>query len=182
LTAALRHPRRVGGLVLDSVMPAAVDERLAVMERLGGKEARQVARRYWSGEDSDDIRDAWSRVCLPLYSRHHSPPSLEQRMRRIAWNHDVLEHFRQVSAAQFDPWDHLDDVICPTLTLAGEHDPVATASTARRLAASLPNADTHLEVFADAGHGVFREVPEQAIAALKNFLAGQASGGRGPAR
>ena len=46
LITALRHPERVGKLVLDSAMPGPVEERLAIFERLGGSEAGEVARRY----------------------------------------------------------------------------------------------------------------------------------------
>jgi pimeloyl-ACP methyl ester carboxylesterase len=172
LTTAIRHPDRVGRLVLDSVMPGETDERLVIMERLGGVEAREIARRYWDGEATDEIREAYTRTCIPLYSqRPGGDPDGPDRMRRIRWNPDVLEHFRQVLFGQFDPWPHLDRVICPTLILAGEHDPVATASTARRLAAALPNTDARLHVFPDAGHGIFRETPEKSCALLRAFLA-----------
>ena len=172
LTAAIRHPHRVGRLVLDSVMPSPTDERLAVMERLGGPQARRIAERYWAGEDCEEVRRDWERVCLPLYSRRgDGGEQMRLRLARIRWNHDVLEHFRRTAAARFDPWGQLGKVRCPTLILAGEHDPVATAATARRLAAALPAATTRLEVFPDAGHGVFREAPERALAVLTEFLA-----------
>ena len=141
LTAAIRHSDRLGGVVLDSVMPGELDERLAIMERLGGTEAREIARRYWAGEPTDEIREAYPRVCLPLYSqRPGGDPDGPDRLRRITWNPDVLEHFRQVLFGAFDPWPRLGQVTCPTMILAGEHDPVATASAARRLAATLPAA------------------------------------------
>jgi pimeloyl-ACP methyl ester carboxylesterase len=60
LTTAIRHPDRISGLVLDSVMPGENEERLAVFERLGGVEAREIARRYFAAEDTDEVREAWS--------------------------------------------------------------------------------------------------------------------------
>ncbi|GAA4521743.1 hypothetical protein GCM10023191_100370 [Actinoallomurus oryzae] len=171
LTAAVRHSARLGGIVLDSVMPGAMDERLAIMERLGGAEAREIARRYWNGEATDEIREAYSRVCLPLYSRRPGgDPDGSDRLRRIRWNPGVLEHFRQALAGSFDPWPRLGRVTCPTMILAGEHDPVATVPAARRLAAALPAA--RLNVVPDVGHGIFREDPDQACALLRDFLAG----------
>ena len=168
LTAAIRHPGRLGGLVLDSVMPGDIGERLDVMERLGGVEARGIARRYWDGEATDEIREAYTRVCLPLYSRRSEHDA--DRMRRIRWNPEVLEHFRQDIAGTFDPWPGLDRITCPTMILTGEHDPVATAPAARRLAAALPGARPH--AFSDAGHGIFREDPDRACALLGEFLTG----------
>jgi proline iminopeptidase len=90
-------------------------------------------------------------------------------MRRIRWNPDVLEHFRQVLGGGFDPWPWLSQVTCPAMILSGEHDPVATVTAARRLAAALPQARLH--VVPDAGHGLFREAPERACALLRDFVA-----------
>jgi pimeloyl-ACP methyl ester carboxylesterase len=170
LTAAIRHSERLGGLVLDSVMPGEHQERLDIMERLGGVEARDIGHRYWTGEATDEIREAYARVCIPLYSQRTGDPDAEHRMRRIRWNPDVLEHFRQDLVDRFDPWDRLGEVTCRTMILAGEHDPVATASAARRLAGSLPSADVNLHVLPDAGHGTFREAPETACALLRGFV------------
>jgi pimeloyl-ACP methyl ester carboxylesterase len=141
------------------------------MERLGGAEARGIARRYWDGEATGEIREAYAPVCLPLYSRRSEQDTdAADRMRRIRWNPEVLEHFRQALAGTFDPWSGLDQVTCPTMILAGEHDPVATASAARRLAAELPGVRLH--VLPGAGHGIFREDPERACALLQEFLMG----------
>ncbi|MCO5994726.1 alpha/beta fold hydrolase [Actinoallomurus rhizosphaericola] len=171
LTAALRHPERVSKLVLDSVMPGSAKERLAVFERLGGAEAREVARRYWAGESGDEIREAWERVCLPLYSRKPGgDPDAADRLRRIQWNHDVLERFRHGLAARFDPWDRLDRLACPTLVLAGADDPVATESAARRLTEAITEAPARLHVLPNTGHGVFRETPEEAFELLRDFV------------
>ncbi|WP_258944226.1 alpha/beta hydrolase [Actinomadura luteofluorescens] len=109
LTIAHRHPERVAAVVLDSVMPGPAGERLEVFERLGGAEARDIARRYWDGED---VQDEWQRVCLPLYSRRPGgDPEARDRLARIRWNRDVIEHFRHSLAAAFDPWPHLDRVV-----------------------------------------------------------------------
>ncbi|MDF5754102.1 alpha/beta hydrolase [Spongiactinospora sp. TRM90649] len=171
LTAAIRHPHRFAGLVLDSVMPGPSEERLAVFERLGGPEAREVARRYWSGERGQEIRQAWERVCLPLYSRHPGGhPDAKDRFHRIRWNNDVLDHFRHTLAGSFDPWDRLSGVLCPTLILAGADDPVATPPAARRLADGLTGTPAVLRVLPESGHGVFREVPERAFPLLRDFL------------
>ncbi|MEV0322883.1 alpha/beta fold hydrolase [Streptomyces sp. NPDC050658] len=173
LMAAVRHPDRVSRLVLDSVMPGLTEERLDVFERLGGATARETARRYWRGEAAETIQREWERVCLPLYSRRtDGDPDGEHRLRRIEWNHEVLEHFRHHLADHFDAWDRLDEVTCPTLVLAGEHDPVATASAAERLTAGLTNAKTDLHVLPDTGHGVFRESPDRAFALLRAFVDG----------
>jgi pimeloyl-ACP methyl ester carboxylesterase len=169
LTVAHRHPERVRGVVLDSVMPGPAEERLEVFERLGGAEARDIARRYWNGED---VQDDWERVCLPLYSRRPGgDPEGRDRLARIRWNRDVIGHFRRSLAGAFDPWPHLERIVRPILILNGEDDPVATASAARELAAALPEAAAELHVLPATGHGVFREDPDRAIALLRDFVA-----------
>lgn len=169
LTVAHRHPDRIGGMVLDSVMPGPTEERLAVFERLGGADARDVARRYWEGED---VQEEWERVCLPLYSRRaDGDPDAADRLARIRWNRDVIEHFRHTLAAEFDPWPSLGRVVCPTLILNGEDDPVATVSAARRLADALPGTEPELHVLPGTGHGVFREDPGRALGLLRDFVA-----------
>ncbi|WP_242608885.1 alpha/beta fold hydrolase [Actinomadura formosensis] len=148
-------------MVLDSVMPGPHEERLGVFERLGGAEARDIARRYWDGED---VQDGWERVCLPLYSRRaDGDPDAQDRLARIRWNRDVIELFRRALAARFDPWPHLNRVVCPTPVMNGGDDPVATVSAARRLAAALPDGATELHVLPGTGHGVFREDPDRGI-------------------
>ncbi|WP_223736941.1 alpha/beta fold hydrolase [Streptomyces purpurogeneiscleroticus] len=168
LLAAIRHPDRFAGLVLDSVMPGDAYERLEMFERLGGPEARDVALRYWAGDTGDEMTDAWERICLPLYSQQDGDG--QDRLRRVRWNDDVLDHFRLVLAREFDPWYGLDRLACRTMILAGEHDPVATASAARRFAHRLSHTDVRLHVLARAGHGVFREAPKRAMDLLREFV------------
>ncbi|MGC0419941.1 alpha/beta fold hydrolase [Embleya sp. AB8] len=174
LTAALRHPGRVGRLVLDSVLPGRIGERLDVFERLGGVPARETARRYWGGDRSPAVRRAWAQTCLPLTTRRpDGDPDAVHRARRIRWNPDVVAHLRHHHADHFADWARLDGITCPTLILAGEHDPLTPASAARRLAAGLVDAETRLHVLPDAGHGAFREAPERSLAVLRTFLAGR---------
>ncbi len=73
LTVAHRRPDRILGVVLDSVMP-----------QLGGPEARDIARRYWDGED---VQDDWERVCLPLYLRRPGGDPYEPRRARTLPGH-----------------------------------------------------------------------------------------------
>jgi proline iminopeptidase len=56
------------------------------------------------------------------------------------------------------------------LILSGEDDPVTPPSEAVRLAAALTNAPVRLVRFGDCGHGVLREVPDEALDATREFL------------
>ncbi len=52
--------------------------------------------------------------------------------------------------------------------LAGELDPITPVADSQDIAAAIPQAE--LRVFEGAGHGVFRDKPEEAIAAIREFV------------
>lgn len=83
-------------------------------------------------------------------------------------------HARRVildsTAAVLDLPASLGAVTAPVLLLAGEDDPVSPAAGARALAAELGPQRCRLEVFADCGHGVWRDQPDAAFAAIRAFV------------
>jgi len=165
LTCAARHPGLVGGLVLDSPLgaPTSLDETLGVFEKRGGAAAREAARSYLTGDTTAEAQAAWAEHCLPLYGAPSTKP------RRV--NEDVLTHFRTGGCGSADATALLPQITCPTLILAGEHDPVSPAAAARRLAAQLTNARVTLEIAPGVGHGVLRQDPERAFGLVRRFLA-----------
>ncbi len=90
---------------------------------------------------------------------------------RMERNPDVEWRLRTGAMARFDPWDRLHEITCPVLILAGEDDPVTPAAEAARLAAALTGARVRLERYERCGHGVYREVPDEALGATREFLA-----------
>ena len=70
LQYAARHPSHPAALVLAAPVARIVPERsIAVYERLGGAEAREVAERYYDEMDEQAFAD-FLRVCLPLLSTY----------------------------------------------------------------------------------------------------------------
>ena len=70
---AARHPAGVSRLILSSTAAQfRLDETEKMMRRLGGDEAAQVARQFFSNP-SEDAYETYGKVCLPLYSNrmHH---------------------------------------------------------------------------------------------------------------
>lgn len=61
-------------------------------------------------------------------------------------------------------------VKCPVLVLAGELDPIMPIVFSETLVAALPSQLTRFERFADCGHGVIADAPEQAIEMLRAFI------------
>jgi proline iminopeptidase len=170
LASALDHPGRIAGLVLDSAMPASHEQSVNVFRRTGGTHAAEVARRFFGGESGEEITKAWAEHCLPLYARR-APQALEEIAGRMTKNPEVEWRLRSGEMAPFDAWSRFDQITCPTLVLAGQDDPMTPANEAARLVAALVNAPVTLEVYPACGHGVFREMPPEALASTRRFLA-----------
>ena len=77
-------------------------------------------------------------------------------------------HFFREELRSFDWFGDLERVRCPTLILAGELDPITTVPDHDEMAAAIQKS--RLEVFSDAGHGVFRDKPEEALAVIRDFV------------
>jgi proline iminopeptidase len=172
LTCAAHHPELVAGLILDSPLgvPTSLTETLDVFEQRGGPLAREAARRYLTGDTSARATQAWQQHALPLYGDAVAPADLKQRRARARMNDDVLTHFRSGGCGSADATGYLPAITCPTLILAGEHDPVVPAAATRRLAASLTNAPVTLEILTGIAHGTFRQATRQALTHVRHFM------------
>jgi pimeloyl-ACP methyl ester carboxylesterase len=185
LSCALNHPGLVRGLILDSAVPSTPEDSIGVFERTGGPEAAAIARRWFAGEPGDEVLQAWRDVCIPLYTRHAPEALSPEVLGRVTSNPDVINRSRdgvmnpfwsaETSAERRQPpsgdvWARLSEITCPTLILAGDDDPMAAATESERLAEAWVEARVRFERDTDCGHGVFREVPGEALVAKRNFL------------
>ena len=169
MSYAARHPQGPSKLILSSTaakmdLPATY----AMMERLGGAEARQVAEDFWT-EPSQARADAYLSVCMPLYNP--SGALDENARKRAIMRTEVMFHFINGEQRTMDLRPGLAHVTCPTLVMAGGLDPITPVACSEAIVAALPEGVAELEVFDDAGHGIHRDEPERAEAALRRFLA-----------
>jgi proline iminopeptidase len=65
----------------------------------------------------------------------------------------------------------LSRIKCSTLVTGGEDDPVTTIDDAEDIAAAIPSNLVRLERFRNAGHGVYRDQPEEFFKVLREFIA-----------
>lgn len=166
---ATRHPDHPGKLVL--VSTAAKFEFPAILEsfaRLGGPEAARVAEAYWLAPTAEK-RAEFIRICGPLYRRTPSDP---EAMQRALVRHDTALHFNGPDNEQgrMDFRDALAGMRCPVLVMAGDHDPVSPMAFSEAIVASLPPDRVRFARFAECGHGVFGDAPDQALAVLRGFI------------
>lgn len=167
MSYATRHPDHPAGLVLASTTARTrLDRVVAAFERLGGPEAGAAARRYWERPGRETLPD-YARLCFPLYTRSARDPDANAR---TVWNFDVMFRFGGGEDGRFDLLPDLGRVRCPTLVLAGEEDPITPIGDSEDIHAALPAGIARLERFADCGHGVWRDAPEEAFRSIRAFL------------
>jgi proline iminopeptidase len=135
-----------------------------MFERLGGPEVRELAERHFR-ELSDETAEEFLRVCLPVYNPTRADPDVLARARLKL---EVGNHFFRNEGFKVDLFPEMPNITCPTLVLGGELDPITPVADAQDIAAAIPQAE--VRIFEGAGHGVFRDQPEEAIALIREFV------------
>ena len=167
---AARHPDRLRALILANTA-ARFDfpTMYAAFGEQGGPEARAAAEAYW-GAPSVAARRHYAEICLPHY--YVSARDRSDMFQRIRMQDDVALHFNG-PANEMGRMDHraaLANIACPVLVFAGERDPVTPPAFSEAIVAALPPHLTTYECMAQAGHGLFEDQPEAAMAILKAFV------------
>lgn len=170
---AARHPELPGALVFSSTAATFdLDEVLTIFESLGGAEIRDIAERFWTRMNEDDLAEYLAR-CLSFYTYGFGDPV---STKGTLFNPDVLRHFSSGPGEtdrgeihRMDLRPGLDALTMPILVLTGDRDPVTSPARAREIHAALgPNA-RYVEV-ANAGHGTYRDQPVQSTRLIRDFL------------
>jgi len=166
-----RHPGHAAKVILSSTSPhLGLGRKLAVFERLGGAEAREVAERFWTAPSAATWAP-YNRVCKPHYNT--VPPVNGDASRRIVFNEDILFASAGGEQQTMNLLPGLARAQCPVLVMAGALDPVCPLEDSQDIAAALPAALAQLAVFEQSGHGAWRDEPEAAFALLRRFITAQ---------
>ena len=168
LAYATRHPEHPGKLILASTAAKIRPDRsLAVFERLGGKEARDIAQRFF--DDPSPVAMAeYAKKCLPLYSQCQRSA---EWMARSIQNLDLAAFFFKREIRTFDFLPQLGRIRCPTLITAGEMDPITPIGNSEDIANSIGSRLARLERFKNSGHGVHHDEPEHFDRVVREFIA-----------
>jgi pimeloyl-ACP methyl ester carboxylesterase len=163
-----RHPGHASKVILSSTSPhMALERKLVMFEKLGGKAARELARQFWSQPDAQTWAAYWV-GCRKLYNR--TEPSDPQAAQRMLVRDAILLHFVAGEKQGLDLLPGLAAAQCPVLVMAGEEDPVCPLADAQDIAAALPPQWAKLVSFPGAGHGAWRDDPQAAFATLREFI------------
>lgn len=170
---AIRHPQRVGALLLAATGPGdahlvEAPDRSAT-DALLGKGARTPG-------------DAYRLACTVLYSRRfqedHADFIAAQVRDRAAHPISARAFQAQLAASRsHDAWRELPSIMAPTLVLHGSDDAVMPLANARALCERITGAQ--LEAFDGAGHLFFHEDPERTAACVVAFTAAHAAAVKG---
>jgi proline iminopeptidase len=167
---ATRHPDHPSRLILSSTAARLdLEATYAMMQRLGGDQAAEIARRFWSNP-TPEAAGEYMAVCMPLYNPGDDPAFAQARARAIT-RFEVMFDFIQREQRTMDFIADLAKVACPTLVLAGGLDPITPVACSRAIFEALPAGVGRLDVFEGAGHGVQRDEPDRAETVLRQFLA-----------
>ena len=165
LAVAARYPDLPSKLVVSSSLARfRLDRALPMFERLGGSHVRDVAERHFR-ELTDESHEEFMRVCLPVYNPNPMPP---ETLARSRLKPQVGNHFFRNEGFTLDLLPELAAIRCPTLVLGGELDPITPVADSEDIAAAIPDAE--LRIVEGAGHGVFRDKPEEALAIIREFV------------
>ena len=160
---ALRHPQKVRGLVLGcttfggprSVLPSPqAAALLAGMPNLPPEQAvDRVLEVFYS----------------PRYRREHAAEARRRIQSYFPLRTSPDAYVRQlVACLAFDTYDRLPQIAAPTLVINGAEDALIPPENSRIMAQRIPGAE--LVLFPEAGHLYFHEMPEEADAAVADFL------------
>ncbi len=128
---------------------------------------RAAAEAYWS-EPQPETLDAYVQICLPLYNPTPQPDTAGARAK---FDVALLNTWNATELPQLNLLPGLERAACPVLVMGGEEDPVTPIEDQCDIANALPAKCVQLERFAGAGHGIWRDRPEAAMAALRRFIA-----------
>ncbi len=180
LTYAGLLPDHPGGLILTNTTGGRSDHPLSIeaFRRLGGDEAASVAALDFA-KITEESGAEFNRVCFPLFSaRPGFAQESQQRLARAIRTTEVNLHYWRHEAGRFDPWTLLPRVTCPVLVLAGTDDPICPIEVVEEMVDGLTAARTRLVRLEGARHAIFRDEPEFAYAAIRQFVAEISEPGR----
>ncbi len=164
---ATRQPDHPSKLILASTAAKMRPDRsLEVFERLGGSEAREIARRFFE-DPSQPVMMEYIQKCLPLYNQRKLDPAW---IGRSIQNTELTSFFFKGEIRTFDLLPQLGRIRCPTLITAGEMDPITPIQNSEDIAAAIPARLARLERFQNAGHGVHRDDPAHFDRVVREFI------------
>ncbi len=164
------HPSKL--IVSGSLAQFYSDVSTDRFRELGGESVAELFRKVFVDLEFGSFIDFLKKV-MPLYNTTAQDPDSSNRG---ILNLEVAEHVFMGEYVGMDLRRDVEKIVCPTLVLVGDRDPMTPPVTAVEYAGLLQNADARYAVVENAGHGVWRDHPEEAEVMLRgSSLVGRSS-------
>ncbi|MEY2424215.1 MAG: hypothetical protein QOI95_4282 [Acidimicrobiaceae bacterium] len=164
---AARHPEHPAKLILQSTAAQMTVDRITEgFRRVGGDEAAEVARVFWTGDGGPEAMLAYAATCLPLYSPTPADPATQTR---VQMNVELLMDPGRVMR-DMNLLPGLAEVRCPTLVIAGEDDPICPIESMQDIVDALPAEHVRFERIPKAGHFANNDDPERFFGLVREFI------------
>ena len=158
LECALRHPQKIGRLVLHGV-------EARFRNRLGGHIARLALEEFPLPHDNP----FFNQFFRMLFARRESIGPLFDYVTAQCWNTDQSVIAQRLGMlADFDVRDRIAELGMPALVVAGQDDAIVSAGAQQELAASIPRGQ--FVPLAGSGHLCFLTRPKAFARAVSEFL------------
>jgi proline iminopeptidase len=164
---ALRYPQRISALILVATTPGQVGVTESPSEDQGPPPPAHVAAVLSRQPTSDaDLLDIYTELA-PFFTRGADPGLLTDGLDESLLSADSFIRVFGALAA-WSSVDRLDQIACPTLVVAGQHDVFCSVQQLERITRRIPQAE---QVIFDAGHFIWLEQPEPFMNQLTSWLA-----------
>ncbi|MCB1645844.1 MAG: alpha/beta hydrolase [Pseudomonadales bacterium] len=169
----LRHPDHAAKLILASTQAYLdVERSVAEFGRLGGAEAEAAARTFLAERVDGKTSADFNQHCMPLYNTTPQPSRST-----IIFRANLAQIFHDIGGIwhQMDFRSELHNIRVPTMVLAGDQDPITPLQDSLDIVKLLPDELTTFVMVEGAGHGPWRDKPEEVFASIRTFIESQSN-------
>ena len=176
LKYAIRRPENVSALVLigtaaNTEYEADFDELLRTHKRIASIH-EEMAR---PGKEEMTKEELMRRNLILMFSVYFKDyesfrGEFEELLSASKLSPDHLRYHQQADLPTYDVLDDLPKISCPTLILAGEHDPICPPKFSKVMDDAIPGSQ--LMVFEDSGHWPLIEERDEFVGSVVDFLEG----------
>lgn len=176
LKYAIRRPENVSALVLigtaaNTEYEADFDELLRTHKRIASIH-EEMAKPGKEEMTKEELMRRNLLLMFSVYFKDYEPfrGEFEELLSASEVSPDHLRYHQQADLPRYDVLDDLPKISCPTLILAGEHDPICPPKFSKVMDDAIPGSK--LMVFEDSGHWPLIEERDEFVRSVVDFLEG----------
>lgn len=176
LKYAIRRPENVSALVLigtaaNTEYEADFDELLRTHKRIASIH-EEMAKPGKEEMTKEELMRRNLLLMFSVYFKDYEPfrGEFEELLSASEVSPDHLRYHQQADLPRYDVLDDLPKISCPTLILAGEHDPICPPKFSKVMDDAIPGSK--LMVFEDSGHWPLIEENDDFVRSVVDFLEG----------